>query len=109
MDELFDNETYYRSFFKTPLKVNNCSESMLGPTSRNIDDYAALLVLKQLMTFEFLFPLIREKGGAYGAGCNVNDSGLITMFSYRDPNIDKTYENFKKAIDEVASGKFTDA
>ena len=42
---------------------------MLGPTNRNIDDYAALLVLKQLLTMEFLFPLIREKGGAYGAGC----------------------------------------
>ena len=61
------------------------------------------------MTFEFLLPLVREKGGAYGAGCNVNESGLITLFSYRDPNVNKTYENFERAINDVIDGKFSDA
>ena len=82
---------------------------MLGPTNQNIDDYAALLVLKQMMTFEFLLPLIREKGGAYGAGCNVSESGLITLYSFRDPNVNKTYENFERAISDVVDGKFSDA
>ena len=34
--------TYYKSFFKTPLAVNNCTESMLSAPNSNIDDYAAL-------------------------------------------------------------------
>ena len=34
--------TYYKNFFKTPLAVNNCTESMLGTPMTNVDDYAAL-------------------------------------------------------------------
>ncbi len=60
---------YYKNFFKTPLAVNNCTESMLGAPMTNVDDYAALQVLGNLMTFTYLLPGIREKGGAYGAGC----------------------------------------
>ena len=61
------------------------------------------------MTFEFLLPSIREKGGAYGAGCNVSESGIINFYSYRDPNVTQTYENFERAINDVIDGKFTDA
>jgi hypothetical protein len=34
--------SYYKNFFKTPLAVNNCTESMLGTPMTNVDDYAAL-------------------------------------------------------------------
>ena len=44
-DEFTGKQTFYKNFFKTPLQVNNCSESMIGPTNMNIDDYGALLVL----------------------------------------------------------------
>ena len=44
-DEFTGKQTFYKNFFKTPLQVNNCSESMIGPTNANIEDYGALLVL----------------------------------------------------------------
>lgn len=34
--------SYYKNFFKTPLAVNNCTESMLGTPVTNVDDFAAL-------------------------------------------------------------------
>ena len=80
--------TYYKNFFKTPLAVNNCTESLLGSTIANADDFAALQVLGNLMTFTYLLPSIREKGGAYGAGCSVNESGTFTFYSFRDPKIE---------------------
>lgn len=108
-DEFSGKQTFYKNFFKTPLQVNNCCECMIGPTNQNIDDYGALLVLQKLMTHEFLLPSIREKGGAYGAGCNVSESGIINFYSFRDPNVTGTYENFERAISDVLDGKFTDA
>ena len=60
---------------------------MLGPTYKNSDDYGVALVLAELLTSNYMMPLIREKGGAYGAGCAINESGLINFYSYRDPKI----------------------
>lgn len=38
---------------------------------------------------------IREKGGAYGAGCSVRSfKGALNMWSYQDPNILKTFNVF---------------
>ena len=79
---------------------------MLGPTMANAEDYAAGLVLSELMTFSYLMPSIREKGGAYGAGCAVNESGLINFYSYRDPRLAQTYDNFEKSIQNVIDGNF---
>ena len=60
---------------------------MIGPSIVDYKDFGALLVLSELMTYNYLLPTIREKGGAYGAGCKVNESGVFTMYSYRDPKI----------------------
>lgn len=85
-----------------------CAESMIGPTITNEDDYAAMLILQEVITYVYLHTSVREKGGAYGAGCSVSDSGMISMYSYRDPNCDATYEQFERAVAEVIDGKFTD-
>ena len=103
----FGKPVYYKTFFKTPLTVNNCVESLIGPTYASHEDYGAGLVLSELLTFNFLLPLVREKGGAYGAGCRLNESGLIDFYSFRDPNISATYNNFERAIQEVIEGKFS--
>ena len=105
-DEFSGKPLYYKNFFKTPLTVNNCSEAMLGCTSTQVDDFAALQVLGELMTFTYLLPSIREKGGAYGAGCSVSESGLFTFYSYRDPKIESTYDNFEKAVNQVVDKDF---
>lgn len=60
---------------------------MLGPTYADHQDYGAGLVLSELLTFSYLMPSIRERGGAYGAGCALNESGLINFYSFRDPKL----------------------
>lgn len=100
--------TYYKNFFKTPLAVNNCTESLHASTNMNTDDYAALMVLGNLMTFTYLLPSIREKGGAYGAGCQVNESGTFTFYSFRDPKLEQTYDNFERAVGQVLDKEFSE-
>jgi len=100
--------TFYKNFFKTPLAVNNCTESLLGTPVSNADDFAALQVLGNMMTFTYLLPSIREKGGAYGAGCQVNESGTFTFYSFRDPKIEQTYENFERAVGQVLDKEFSE-
>ena len=58
---------------------------MVGPTRLNTEDYGSLLIASELLTFVFLLPSIRERGGAYGAGCALDESGIISLYSYRDP------------------------
>lgn len=81
---------------------------MLATPNSNIDDFASLMVLSGLMTFTYLLPSIREKGGAYGAGCSANESGTFTFYSFRDPKIESTYENFERAISSVLDKDFSE-
>ncbi len=104
----FTSPIFYKNFFKTPLTVNNCVESFLGPSISNYSDYASAMVLSEVLTFNHFLPMIREKGGAYGAGCSVNESGLMNFYSYRDPKIESTYENFEKGVDAVLDSKDLD-
>lgn len=60
------------------------------------------------MTFTYLLPGIREKGGAYGAGCQVNESGTFTFYSFRDPKIDQTYDHFERAVGQVLDKEFSE-
>jgi len=99
---------YRKHYFKSTLQVNMCVESMVGPTRKEVGDFGALLIARELLTYGFLLPSIREKGGAYGAGCSLDDSGVISFFSYRDPNIEKTYENFEQAVKDLLSGAFSE-
>lgn len=95
LDDFKDGQLMYKNFFKTPLQVNMCAESLLGPTIANEDDYAAMLILQEVATYAFLHPAIREKGGAYGAGLSCDQSGIVSLYSYRDPNINETYDRFE--------------
>ena len=83
-----------------------CTQALLGPTYGNIKDYAIGSVVSQLLTFGFFLPSIRERGGAYGAGCALNDSGVMSFYSFRDPNVEKTYENFVIGMRSVIEGNF---
>jgi len=38
----------------------------------------------------------------------VSESGLISLYSYRDPQVERTYENFEKGIAEVIDGNFSE-
>ncbi len=49
-----------------------------------------------ILSNPYLYELIRAKGGAYGAGLSASVTGLLSAYSYRDPNITATIDNFDK-------------
>jgi Zn-dependent M16 (insulinase) family peptidase len=62
-------------------------------------DSAALTLLGGILRNGFLHRAIREQGGAYGAGASQdNQSGAFRFFSYRDPRIEGTLEDFDASI-----------
>lgn len=61
----------------------------------------ALLVLKMIFSYEYLWTNIRVKGGAYGCACTFGRLGIGYFTSYRDPNLKNTYEVYKKAAEFV--------
>lgn len=61
-----------------------------------------LEVLKNYISSDYLFDKIRLKGGAYGAWVYFNSrSGFMTITSYRDPNVKKTYEAYYEIADHI--------
>jgi Zn-dependent M16 (insulinase) family peptidase len=72
-------------------------------------DSAPLLVATDLLENTSLHNEVREKGGAYGSGASYSPTlGQFHFYSYRDPHLARTYAAFHKAIDKIASGKFTE-
>ena len=62
-------------------------------------------VLKNYLSSDYLFNKIRIQGGAYGAWVSLNSiSGIMTMSSYRDPNVKQTYEAYEGISEHI--GKF---
>lgn len=59
----------------------------------------ALRVFKLIMSYDYLWQNIRVKGGAYGCGCNVGRTGDICFFSYRDPNLKRTLDIYRKVVE----------
>ena len=56
------------------------------------------LDFRQLIVMNFIIIL----GGAYGGGCSANPTaGVISYFSYRDPNFDRTMEVFHNSNDWI--------
>ncbi|MCL2855416.1 MAG: insulinase family protein [Defluviitaleaceae bacterium] len=49
----------------------------------------------------YLYEEIRVKGGAYGCGSGFNTRGIMFMYSYRDPQMEATYEIFKNAENHI--------
>lgn len=70
-------------------------------------DFAPLRVMCRLLGSKYLLPYIREKGGAYGAGANISPAGVISFFSYRDPNPKNSLEVFDNSVDWIVQKQFT--
>ena len=94
------------SLIVAPFPVYFCSASLAGAPSYTHPDAAPLRVLSRLLSAKFLHVEIREKGGAYGGGCSANPtSGIITFYSYRDPNCERTFDAFHSCNDWVQKGE----
>lgn len=82
-------------------QVNFCA--MAFPTvPTQHPDAAALTVLGDYLRNGFLHRAIREQGGAYGAGAGQdNGNAVFRFFSYRDPRLEDTLQDFLAAKDWV--------
>lgn len=68
----------------------------------------ALNVLQMIFSYDYLWINVRVKGGAYGCMCSFKKCGDSYMVSYRDPNLEKTYEVYKNAADYLANFEASD-
>ncbi|MEH6470502.1 MAG: insulinase family protein, partial [Halopseudomonas sp.] len=83
-----------RQVWTTETQVNFCAIAF--PTvAIDHPDAAPLHVLGELVRHEYLHPVVRERGGAYGSGCSQDSNiGAFRMCSYRDPRTVGTLEDF---------------
>ena len=87
----------------TATEVNHCAE-VFPTVAENHEDSAALTVLAGILRNGFLHRAIREQGGAYGGGATHDGAnGLFRFYSYRDPNLEKTFDAFAASIHWVLS------
>ena len=79
-------------------QVSFCAKAYPTVTGSH-PDAAALTLLGGILRNGFLHRAIREQGGAYGAGASQDShSGAFRFFSYRDPRIEGTLNDFDQSI-----------
>lgn len=70
------------------------------------EDAAALTVLGGFLRNGYLHGAIREQGGAYGGGATQDSSSAsFRFFSYRDPRLSETLDDFDQAINWLHESK----
>tara|TARA_R110001592_G_scaffold363341_1_gene684389 strand:+ start:245 stop:3175 length:2931 start_codon:yes stop_codon:yes gene_type:complete len=84
--------------WKTSTQVNFCAKSY--PTvAMSHPDAAALTVLGGFLRNGYLHRAIREQGGAYGGGAGQDGNiAAFRFFSYRDPRIEATLNDFGQSL-----------
>jgi len=91
-----------------PSSVSYVSLSIPG-SRLGTKEHAASILLSHLLKTGYLWEQIRMRGGAYGAFASV--SGLEEVFSfgsYRDPNIAKTLDAYRKGLEHMAENASDD-
>ena len=58
-----------------------------------------LRVTGRVVSLAYLWNAIRVQGGAYGTGLSVNDAGIASFYSYRDPNGLRSLGCYRQAAD----------
>jgi Zn-dependent M16 (insulinase) family peptidase len=87
--------------FTANTQVSFCAKAYATvPTGH--PDSAALTVLGGVLRNGYLHRAVREQGGAYGGGASQdNQTGAFRFFSYRDPRIAGTLQDFDNSISWV--------
>ena len=94
-----------RQIWATNTQVNFCAKAF--PTvPAGHSDHATLSVLAGFMRNGFLHRAIREQGGAYGGGADQDaNSASFRFYSYRDPRLAATLDDFDRAIEWLTEEK----
>lgn len=75
-------------------------------TKKGLPYTGALRVLKNVMSYDYLWGQVRVQGGAYGCMNNFGRNGSSFFVSYRDPNLEKTVEVYEKAAEFIRNCTF---
>ncbi|SDK13759.1 insulinase family protein [Microbulbifer yueqingensis] len=90
-------------------QVNFCSRAYATVPMQH-PDAAPLAVLGGFLRNGFLHRTIREQGGAYGGGAGHDSNiGVFRFFSYRDPRMGETLQDFDDSLNWLADGTHQDA
>jgi len=85
-----------------PVQVNFVAQGQYLPRL-GYSFHGAMLVACRYLRTGYLWERVRVRGGAYGAFSSYERwSGMLTMVSYRDPNVTKTLDAFAQAGDFLA-------
>jgi len=69
----------------------------------------SVTVINKYLRTSWLWEKIRVQGGAYGGGCRFDRySGTFTFYSYRDPNLMSTIENYDRTADFLRTFELSD-
>ena len=60
-------------------------------------------VAARALNYDYLWNTIRVKGGAYGCGFRMTNSGLMGCYTYRDPNLDSSIDAMSSISKWVAA------
>lgn len=72
-------------------------------------DYSGTMaVLRVLLNYEYFWINIRVKGGAYGCMSQFSRDGSCIFSSYRDPNLEETFDIFGNTADYLESFEASD-
>jgi presequence protease len=97
--------TVVNQAWTTSTQVNFCAKSYMTVSSGH-EDAAVLTVLGHFLRNGFLHNAIREKGGAYGGGAAfAADSGTFRFYSYRDPRMAETLDEFDQSLKWLQNAK----
>ena len=80
---------------------NNIMAINLKDLGEEID--GKLYVAQQIINFDYLWPEIRVKGGAYGANFQLSSSLDVLFSSYCDPNVSNTYNVYEETANYLES------
>lgn len=92
-----------KQLWMTNTEVNFCAKAFATVPSAH-EDAAALTVLGPFLRNGYLHRAIRETGGAYGGGASHDtDSASFRFYSYRDPRLEDTLDDFEQSIEWLLS------
>jgi len=94
-----------KQMWVTNTQVNFCARAY-KTVPMDHPDAAPLSVLGGFLRNGFLHTAIREKGGAYGGGAS-HDTNIAAFrfYSYRDPRLSETLDDFDRAIEWMLTNK----
>ena len=94
----YRTETPYAAGFRIPTQTGFAARGYrLSRAGKRFE--GSMWLATSILSLEYLWNRVRVQGGAYGAGLQIDRSGNIYSWSYRDPTPEKTLEADSGAAD----------